>query len=124
MKWVLTVAVALSLAAGSAASAQDRRGDGGQRGHRYERQERQDHGRGRGPGPGDYRQERGEGRGQGGWARGQRLPGAYRDSGVDYRSHRLRRPPRGYQWVQVGGDYVLTDAATGLILDVIRGDGY
>ncbi len=46
----------------------------------------------------------------GDWARGQR---------VDYRSHHLRAPPRGYEWRQVDGNYVLAAAATGLIASVI-----
>ena len=40
------------------------------------------------------------------WKRGQH---------VDYRSHHLKRPPRGYEWRQVDGNYVLAAAATGLI---------
>ena len=44
------------------------------------------------------------------WARGER---------VDYRSHHLRHPPRGYEWRQVDGNYVLAAAATGLIASVI-----
>lgn len=38
---------------------------------------------------------------------------------VDYRSHRLAPPPRGHQWVQVGGDYVLIAIATGIIASII-----
>lgn len=37
----------------------------------------------------------------------------------DYRAYRLAPPPRGQQWVQVGGDYVLIGIATGLIASVI-----
>jgi len=33
----------------------------------------------------------------------------------DWRGHRLHQPPHGYQWVQVGGDYVLVAIATGII---------
>jgi Ni/Co efflux regulator RcnB len=38
---------------------------------------------------------------------------------VDYRSHHLRAPPRGYEWRQVDGNYVLAAAATGLIASLI-----
>jgi len=44
------------------------------------------------------------------WGRGQP---------VDYRSHHLQSPPRGYEWRQVDGNYVLAAAATGLILSSI-----
>jgi Ni/Co efflux regulator RcnB len=44
------------------------------------------------------------------WGRGQR---------VDWRSHRLRHPPRGYEWREVDGQYVLAAAATGLIASII-----
>ena len=129
MMRVLTVAIALSLMAGSAVSAKDGRGHGNNRGHGYERSYDRSYDRG---GDGYERRDRGgygEGRRQGQWerrqwSRGERLPGAYRGGGVDYRRHQLRRPPRGYQWVQVGDDYVLSAVATGLILDVITGDGY
>jgi Ni/Co efflux regulator RcnB len=54
--------------------------------------------------------------------RGQRLPGEYRNHQYvvdDWRGHHLARPPRGHQWVQVGGDYVLVAIATGLIANVL-----
>jgi len=38
---------------------------------------------------------------------------------VDYRVHRLRRPPEGHRWVQVGPDYVLIAIATGVIASII-----
>ena len=38
---------------------------------------------------------------------------------VDYRAHHLRRPPRGYEWREVDGNYVLAAAATGLIASII-----
>jgi Ni/Co efflux regulator RcnB len=44
------------------------------------------------------------------WNRGSRL---------DWRSHHLRSPPRGYEWREVDGNYVLAAAATGLIASVI-----
>ncbi|MES2474093.1 MAG: RcnB family protein [Pseudomonadota bacterium] len=44
------------------------------------------------------------------WNRGRR---------IDYRQHRLQRPPRGYEWRQVDNNYVLAAAATGLIAALI-----
>jgi Ni/Co efflux regulator RcnB len=38
------------------------------------------------------------------------------------RAHRLSAPPRGYHWVQVGGDYVLAAVATGIIASVLLGN--
>jgi Ni/Co efflux regulator RcnB len=37
----------------------------------------------------------------------------------DWHGHGLRQPPRGYQWVQSGGDYILVAIATGLILELL-----
>ncbi len=56
------------------------------------------------------------------WRRGGYLPGEYRNHQYvvdDWRGHHLSRPPRGYQWVQVGNDYVLAAVATGLIASLI-----
>jgi pentapeptide MXKDX repeat protein len=47
---------------------------------------------------------------QGDWGRG---------VAVDYHAHHLKRPPRGYEWRQVDGNYVLAAAATGLIASII-----
>lgn len=54
--------------------------------------------------------------------RGQRLPIEYRNRQYvveDWRGHRLSAPPRGYHWVQTGGDYVLIAIASGIILQLI-----
>jgi Ni/Co efflux regulator RcnB len=54
--------------------------------------------------------------------RGGRLPTEYRSRQYvveDWRSHRLSAPPRGYHWVQTGGDYVLVAIATGVILQLL-----
>jgi Ni/Co efflux regulator RcnB len=40
----------------------------------------------------------------------------------DWRGHQLSQPPRGYQWVQSGGDYVLVAIATGVILQLLLRD--
>jgi Ni/Co efflux regulator RcnB len=56
------------------------------------------------------------------WHRGDRLPQRYRSHQYvvnDWRDHHLRPPPRGYHWVQSGGDYVLAAIATGVIADLI-----
>jgi Ni/Co efflux regulator RcnB len=56
------------------------------------------------------------------WRRGGHLPREYRSRQYvvnDWRSHRLQAPPRGYHWVQVGGDYVLAAVATGVIVQLI-----
>lgn len=37
----------------------------------------------------------------------------------DWRGHHLTPPPRGYHWVQSGGDYVLVAIATGIILQIL-----
>ncbi|HEY3950030.1 RcnB family protein [Phenylobacterium sp.] len=44
------------------------------------------------------------------WARGQQ---------VDWHAHHLRRPPHGYEWRQVDGNYVLAAVATGVIASII-----
>ena len=54
--------------------------------------------------------------------RGDRLPPDYRGRQYvvnDWHGHGLRQPPRGYQWVQNGGDYVLVAITTGVILDLL-----
>ena len=76
----------------------------------------------------ERRQDRREARGAGprhDLYRGGRLPANYhnRQYVVDnWRSHRLSAPPRGYHWVQVGGDYVLAAVATGIIASVLLGN--
>ena len=58
------------------------------------------------------------------WRRGAYLPPNYRGVVVyDYHRHHLRPPPHGYQWRQVGDDYLLVALATGLIFEIING-GY
>jgi Ni/Co efflux regulator RcnB len=54
--------------------------------------------------------------------RGERLPPQYNQHQYvvdDWRGHGLHSPPRGYHWVQTGGDYVLAAIATGLIVDLL-----
>jgi Ni/Co efflux regulator RcnB len=45
------------------------------------------------------------------WNRGQRVD--------DWRSHHLRQPPRGYEWREVDGNYVMAAVATGIVASVI-----
>ena len=54
--------------------------------------------------------------------RGGYIPREYRNRQYvvnNYRAYRLAPPPRGQQWVQVGGDYVLIAIATGLIANIV-----
>ena len=55
------------------------------------------------------------------WQRGERM--GYNDWNsaprVDYRQHHLRAPPRGYEWRQSNGSYVLAAVATGVIASII-----
>ncbi len=53
---------------------------------------------------------------------GKTLPREYRQNNYvvdDWRGHHLRQPPRGYHWVQSGGDYLLVAVASGLIASAI-----
>jgi Ni/Co efflux regulator RcnB len=143
VKKFLTAAVALSvLASAGAASAQpgprndsryeqnrdrqdrraerrdDRRDDRAdrrdeRRDDRYERRAARRYSAGRYQAPRGYQARQ--------WHRGQTLPRSYRDRRyvVDYRRYGLGAPPRGYQYVRVGDDVVLTAVATGLITSVI-----
>jgi Ni/Co efflux regulator RcnB len=98
----------------------------------------QDHGRGNGNGHHDDRGDRGRGndngqhrgwgqdRGNGHrWARGERM--GYNDwngaSRVDYRRYHLRQPPRGYEWRQQNGQFILGAVATGVIASIILNNG-
>jgi Ni/Co efflux regulator RcnB len=61
------------------------------------------------------------------WRRGGYLPPEYRNHQYvvsNWRAHHLAAPPRGYQWVQVGNDYVLAAIATGLIASLILNSQY
>ncbi|MDB5824172.1 MAG: hypothetical protein JWR21_2876 [Herminiimonas sp.] len=144
-KALLTAIAALTLISGGTALAQgnsghdrggqdrgqddrgrDNRGNGDQGLHRGP--PARDEGRGpvrRGP-PQRVEQrhdERGAGPGHN-FYRGQRLPPEYRHRQYvvnDWRSHRLSAPPRGYQWVQAGGDYVLVAIPTGVIFQIHLG---
>jgi len=125
---VAAAALAMCMAAGSAfAQGRDHDGHrGGPPGH--DRMER------RGPPPGhwgnqDFRDgrqfdRRGFPQPHAEWRRGGRVPSEYRTRNYvvnDYRAYRLQPPPRGYQWMGVGGDFVLAAIATGVISQIIAG---
>ena len=87
------------------------------------RNDRNDRNNGRGNGQ-QQRFDRGE-RGAGpdhAYYRGERMPYEYRTRQYiveDWRGHHLSAPPRGYHWVQSGGDYILVAIATGIILQLL-----
>ena len=60
------------------------------------------------------------------WRKGQRLDRARFNQArrIDYRTYRLRAPPRGYEWREVDGDFVLAALATGLILEAFAAAQY
>ena len=107
MKKILTAAVAgaLMLSGAGVASAQ---------GWDHDRGDRHDNGwhRGWDRGHGGWRSE---------WRRGYRMDHDYWAHGrrIDWRYYHLRRPPPGYEWREVNGNYVLAAVATGLIADLI-----
>ncbi len=121
MKKIITAALALSiLASAGAASAQprDRNHDGvPDQLQGFNPDARKDHGQrfdaGRYNPPRGYAPHH--------WGRGERLPDAYRGRGyeVDYRRYHLNAPPRGYHYVRVGNDVVLTAIATGVVASVV-----
>jgi len=124
MKALILALAASALAAGAPALAQPDRGDYHDRGRDHDRgydHDRGDHG--------DRGEHRGWGRDYGearhDWRRGERM--GYNDwrrgRVIDYRAHHLRRPPRGYEWREVNGNYVLAAVATGLIASIIANSG-
>lgn len=59
------------------------------------------------------------------FGRGKRLPGEFRARHyvvTDYWHYHLPRPARHQHWVQVGPDFVLVVATTGLIVNVVLGN--
>ncbi|MGJ7492629.1 RcnB family protein [Variovorax sp. ZT4R33] len=136
------IAAAMALSMAGSAFAQDRRGDDRGRGNdhdqrhdqrheqrdrrddrrdarndwRHDRYDRQDYREGRQADRRGYPQPHVE------WRRGGRVPPEYRGRNYvveDWRGYRLQQPPRGYQWVGVGGDFVLAAIATGVIVQII-----
>jgi len=96
---------------------QDRRDNAGRQPVRHENQGRAHNDERRE----EWRDERGAGPNHE-FRRGERLPDQYRHRQYvvdDWRGHQLSAPPRGYHWVQTGGDYVLVAIATGIILQLL-----
>jgi Ni/Co efflux regulator RcnB len=60
------------------------------------------------------------------WRRGYHMRHEDWDRGarVDYRHYHLRRPPRGYEWREVDGNYVLAAVATGVIASIIAANAH
>ena len=55
------------------------------------------------------------------WNRGERM-GYNNWNGaqpVDYREHHLRAPPRGYEWRESNGQFILGAVATGVVASII-----
>ncbi|MGP1677471.1 MAG: RcnB family protein [Burkholderiales bacterium] len=116
-KPVVSAILAMSLATAGIAFGQDRgdRNDRSRKEHvqRADQQDRRHNDR--------RRDERGAGPDHA-FHRGDRLPAEYRHRNYvvnDWRGHHLSAPPRGYHWVQTGGDYVLVAVATGIILQLL-----
>ncbi len=130
-------ALALGLAGATSAEARpgddDRYGPGPHAGppphHKHGRKGPPPHARGphdeRGWGPPPHAPAHGLRHGAGphhDWYRGGRVPAMYRTPHYvvsDWRGHHLSAPPRGYHWVQYGGDYLLVAIATGVIAQLV-----
>ncbi|WP_025602654.1 RcnB family protein [Burkholderia sp. WSM2230] len=121
----LASTIAASLLASSFALAQPPQGNPGHGGDHgpgpNKRKGPNDHGHkqtppGHGPdGPGNSENAPGH------WRKGDRLPPEYRDRQYvidDWRAYHLAPPPRGYSWVGIGGDYLMVQLSSGVILRV------
>ncbi len=114
--------MAAALAAPTLASAQqdDRRHDHGN-GHAYGHDKHDKHDMRKGPGRAEDVPPRWADQPRRDWHRGDRLPEEFRDRQYvvdDWRGYRLSAPPRGYHWVGVGGDYLLVQIGSGIVLRV------
>lgn len=129
-KTLVCTLLALSLTSAGLSFAQGRSPEHRNDGNRNEQAQRHDQHDRRNPQARPHNQERAQnderhdGRGAGPdhqFYRGERMPAQYRSNQYvvnDWRSHRLSAPPRGYHWVQTGGDYVLIAISTGIILQL------
>jgi Ni/Co efflux regulator RcnB len=121
-KTAIAAMLSLTMATGQLAFAQGNsnhdRNDRGNNRDQRDRHDNRDFGR-------SHNEERGKGRGAGPnheYYRGDRLPAEYRHRNYvinDWRGHHLSAPPRGYQWVQSGNDYILIAIATGIIAQLL-----
>jgi Ni/Co efflux regulator RcnB len=101
MKRLLASALALSLLAGSAATAQA---------GEYSR---------RAPSHGHFVKKKVVTK-QHRWRTGGHVPSAYRRHFVnDYHRHHLRAPRHGERWIRVGNDYLLVSIVSGFIAGVV-----
>lgn len=110
----LIIAIATLVSAASVASAADAPGYSNSRGSAHEQRNTANH---RGWGreqQSNHHWRRGERMGYDNWQSAQR---------VDYRQHHLRQPPRGYEWRQSNGRFILAAVATGLIASIILSNG-
>ena len=129
---VISVILAVTLASSGVAFAQGNSGhkthDRGEQPQRHDQDDRHDdkerHSEPRDSQGRSHNNDRWLERGAGpnhDFRKGQRLPDQYRHKHYvvdDWRGHHLRAPPRGYHWVQTGGDYVLVAIASGIILQI------
>jgi Ni/Co efflux regulator RcnB len=126
-KIVVSAIMAMSLLTGGLAFGQDRPGQRDDQQQRNDRPDRRND-QGRPPDRGNNNDQRRDVRGAGpdhAFYRGQRLPPQFRDRQYvvdDWRGHHLSAPPRGYHWVQTGGDYVLVAISTGIIMQLLLGN--
>jgi Ni/Co efflux regulator RcnB len=123
-KLITAAVLAAFVGVTGAASAQDRhdndRRDDHRDDNRYSQQDRRNDRQ-------DYHHDDDRGRDRGAGPRhdirkGGRLPPEYRNRQYvvdDWRGHHLSAPPRGYHWVQTGGDYVLVAITTGIIASLL-----
>ena len=125
MKAIIAAMAATALLAGAAGSASadpHPYGYNNSNNNDHQNGDRHDNGEHRGWGR-DYGSDNGGGNHH--WRRGQRM--GYNDwssaTPVDYRQHHLRAPPRGYEWRERNGQYVLAAITTGLIFSIIANSG-
>jgi Ni/Co efflux regulator RcnB len=132
-KLITAAVLAAFVGVTGAASAQDRhddRRDDHRDDNRHSQQDRHDDNRyaqERRNDRQDYHHDDDRGRDRGAGPRhdirkGGRLPPEYRNRQYvvdDWRGHHLSAPPRGYHWVQTGGDYVLVAITTGIIASLL-----
>ncbi|MFJ2986457.1 RcnB family protein [Collimonas sp. NPDC087041] len=126
MKIMATVVMAMTLATTGLAYGQNYGERNDQHNDQRDGQQRPDRGQqpDRGMRGDPHQGERGAGPNHA-FYRGQRLPPEYHNRQYvvdDWRGHHLNAPPRGYHWVQTGGDYVLVAITTGIILQVLLGN--
>jgi Ni/Co efflux regulator RcnB len=111
------ILAAMMLCIAPIASAQDRHDDDRQTQDQHDSQKGHDNGHGQQGGhdqPHAFVQhddwKQGAHMNTGDWNRGQKL---------DWHAHHFNKPPRGYEWREVDGNYVLAAITTGVIVSVI-----